>query len=119
MNPKFVKFSCIASLLMMFAWWFAEKGLRWTAQGGGYMELLALFVCVASVLLLVKAAVHGKYFWAVAFLAIAVLFNPFNLFTLSRMTFLILDAVCVGGFVISLALDWKDRELKPAFGDIF
>ncbi len=45
-----------------------------------------------------------KYFWAVGFVAIAVLFNPFVPLTISRSTFLILDPVCILAFVVSIAV---------------
>jgi hypothetical protein len=114
MNPRAVKMVCIAALSLMFGWWFAAKGLRWSVQGGGYMELYSLMVCLASLVLVAVTAYARKYFWAAGFIAIAVLFTPFAPFTLSRITFLALDAVCIAAFLVSLAKSWTQERSKPA-----
>jgi hypothetical protein len=95
MNPKVVKLVSIAALFVMFSWWFPAKGLTWSVQGGGYIELHSLVVCLAALVLTAIEAHGRKYFWAAGFTAIAVLLNPFAPFTLSRITFLVLDAVCI------------------------
>jgi uncharacterized protein DUF6804 len=110
MNPKAVKLISIAALLLMFSWWFAAKGLTWSVQGGGYMEVYSLVVCLAALVLIAVTAYGRKYFWAAGFTAMAVLFNPFAPFTLSRITFLVLDAVCIAAFILSLALSWTDQR---------
>jgi Family of unknown function (DUF6804) len=118
MSPKTIKLVSIAALSLMFSWWFATKGLTWSVQGGGYMEVYALVVCLAALVLIAIAAHDRKYFWAAAFTAIAVLFNPLALFTLSRITFLVLDGVCMAAFILSLALSWTKQKSKPALGNL-
>jgi uncharacterized protein DUF6804 len=95
----------------MFGWWFATKGLRWSVQGGGYMELYSLVVCLAAVVLIAVTASGRKYFGA-GFTAIAILFNPFASVVLSRMTFLFLDAVCIAVFLVSLAQSWTEKQAR-------
>jgi hypothetical protein len=110
MYAKSVKLVSIAAFLLMFIGWFAAKSELWSVAGGGYMELLALAVFLAALLLVVQTALRGKYFWAVAFAATAVLFNPLAPLTLSRTTFLVLDAVCIWFFIISLTLSWRETK---------
>jgi hypothetical protein len=114
MNPKAVKLVCIVALFVMFSWWFAAKGLTWSVEGGGYMEVYSLMVCLASPVLVAVTAYGRKYFWAAGFTAIAALFNPFAPFTLSRITFLVLDVVCIAAFLVSLAQSWRQQSSKPA-----
>jgi hypothetical protein len=110
MNPKAVKLVSIVALSAMFSWWFAAEGLTWSVRDGGYMELYSLVVFVAA-LVLIAITVHGrKYFWAAGFALIAVLFNPFAPFALSRITFLVLDAVCIAVFLVSLAQSWTKQK---------
>jgi hypothetical protein len=109
MNPKAVKLVSIAALFLMFSWWFAAKGLTWSVQGGGYMEVYSLVVCLAALVLIAITAHGRKYFWAAAFTAIAILFNP-----VSRITFLVLDVVCIAAFILSLAQSWTSHKSKPA-----
>jgi hypothetical protein len=113
MNPRAVKMVCIAALFLMFGWWFAAKSLRWSAQCGGYMEVCSLMVYLASLVLVAVTAYGRKYFWAAGFTAIAVLFNPFTPFTLSQITFLVLEAVCIVAFLVSLAQSWTQERSSP------
>jgi len=117
MYAKSVKLVSIAAFLLMFIWWFAEKSQLWSVQDGGYMELLALAVFSATLVLIAQAALGGKYFWAVAFAAMAVLFNPFAPLTLSRTTFLVFDVVCFWVFSLSLALSWREPRTSPALAN--
>lgn len=98
----------------MFIWSFTAKDLTWSVQGGGYMELYSLVVCLASLVLVGVTAYGRKYFWAAGFTAIAVLFNPLAPFTLPRIAFLVLDAVCIAAFVASLALSGTKQSSNPA-----
>jgi hypothetical protein len=113
MYTKAVKVVSIAAFFLMFIWWFAAKSQLWSVGDGGYMELLALAVFSAALLLVAQTAFGGKYFWAVAFAAIAVLFNPVAPLTLSRTTFLVLDAVCIWFFILSLSLSWREPRNNP------
>ncbi|PYU23032.1 MAG: hypothetical protein DMG30_12845 [Acidobacteria bacterium] len=114
MYAKSVKLVSIATFFLMFIWWFAAKSQLWSVGDGGYMELLALAAFLAAFLLVAQTALGGKYFWAVAFAAIAVLFNPFAPLTLSRTTFLVLDAVSIWVFIVSLTLSWTEPRNDPA-----
>ena len=107
MYTKAVKLVSIATFFLMFLWWFAAKSQLWSAGDGGYMELLALATFLAALLLVAQTALGGKYFWAVAFAAIALLFNPVAPLTLSRTTFLVLDAFCIWVLSLSLTLSWR------------
>lgn len=76
------------------------------------MEVFSLVVCLASLVLVAITARGRKYFWAAGFTAIAVFFNPLAPFALSRITFLVLDAVCIAAFLVSLTQPQQRR--KPA-----
>jgi hypothetical protein len=117
MYAKAVKVVSMAAFFLMFIWWFAAKSQLWSVGDGGYMEFLALAVFSATLLLIAQTALGGKYFWAVAFAAIAVLFNPIAPLTLSRTTFLVLDAVCIWAFSLSLTLSWSEPRNNPAVGN--
>ena len=82
------------------------------------MEVYSLVVCLAALVLIAIKAHGRKYFGAAGFTAIAVLFNPFAPFTLSRITFLVLDVVCIAAFILSLALSWTNQKSKPALGNL-
>ncbi len=116
MYTKAVKLVSIAAFSLMFIWWFAAKSELWSVGDGGYMELLALAVFSAALLLLAQTALGRKYFWAAAFAAIAVFFNPVAPLTLSRTTFLVLDAVCIWAFILSLTFSWREPRNNPAVG---
>lgn len=68
----------------------------------GYQIALEAVVCLASILVLTQAVRRGRYFWAIPFFAIAVLFNPIVPIMLARKTFLWLDLVCLITFAFSL-----------------
>jgi len=92
MLTKIMKWVSIATLFL--------AGLRLTAS---YQVLLEFVVCVSGILVISQAVRDGKYLWAAAFFAIAVLFNPVVPVALSRKTFLWLDWVCLMTFLVSLA----------------
>jgi Family of unknown function (DUF6804) len=113
MYAKGVKLVSIAAFFLMFIRWLAAKSQLWSVGDGGYMELLALAVFFAALLLVAQTVFGGKYFWAVAFAAIAVLFNPIAPLTLARTTFLVLDAFCIWAFSLSLTLSWREPRNNP------
>ena len=113
MYAKSVKLVSIAAFFLMFIGWFGAKSRLWSVGNGGYMELLALAAFLAALLLVAQTALGGKYLWAAAFAAIAVLFNPVVPLTLSRTTFLVLDAVCIWAFSLSLTLSWREPRNNP------
>lgn len=100
--------------------------MKWLSIGGlfvgallgssaGYRIILELVVCVAALMVVAQAFRMGKYFWGIAFAAIAVLFNPAVPVTLSHMVFLLLDLVCIGAFLVSLtALRWPRTLPVPS-----
>jgi hypothetical protein len=69
----------------------------------GYQIMLETVVCMASLLVLTQTVQRAKYFWAMPFFVIAVLFNPIVPIVLARKTFLWLDLVCLMTFTFSLA----------------
>ena len=56
MYTKAVKLVSIAAFFLMFLWWFAAKSQLWSVGDGGYMELLALAVFLAALLLVAQTA---------------------------------------------------------------
>jgi hypothetical protein len=94
MITKMMKLVAVAALLMAAL----------PQPGAAYQVALELVVCVSGVAVLWEAARARKYFWLVAFGAIAILFNPFVPVGLSHKTFVWLDFVCVLMFLASLAL---------------
>ena len=76
---------------------------------------LEMVVCVAALVVAVQAFRIGRYFWGIGFAAIAVLFNPAVPIVLSHRAFLLLDFVCIGAFLVSLAaLQWKPTLSIPS-----
>ena len=79
---------------------------------------LEMVVCVAALVVVAQAFRTHKYFWAIGFVATAVLFNPIVPVALSHRTFLLLDVVCIGTFLVSLAvLQWEPRLSIPSITD--
>ena len=113
MCAKGVKLISITAFFLMFIGCFAAKSELWSVGDGDYMELLALAVFLAALLLVARTALGGNYFWAVAFAAISVLFNPVAPLTLARTTFLSLDAVCIWFFILSLTLSSREPGNNP------
>ena len=77
------------------------------ASSAIYRIGLEIVVCVAALVVVVQAFRIGRYFWGIGFAAIAVLFNPAVPIALSHKAFLLLDLLCIGAFLVSLAaLQW-------------
>ena len=104
MLTKAMKSVSIVALFLAFLWSFFGREPVWSVQVGGYLELIVLAVWVTALMVVAQTVLAHKYFWAVGFIAIAVLFNPFAPLTISRLTFLILDPVCILAFVLSMAV---------------
>ena len=84
----------------------------------GYQILLEAVVCMTGILVLTRAVQRGRYFWALPFFAIIVLFNPIAPIVLSRNTFLWLDLVALMTFAVSLACMKTQRRLSiPSMTD--
>jgi hypothetical protein len=110
MLAKAMKSVSIVGLFFSFLWSFFGREPVWSVQVGGYLELVMLAVWATALMVVAQTILAHKYFWAVGFVAIAVLFNPFAPLTISRSTFLILDTVCILAFVLSIAVlrtEWK------------
>jgi len=67
-----------------------------------FQVLLGMFICVTAILVATQAVRLDKYFGAVGFGVIALLFNPVVPVALSRRTLLWLDWVCLMPFLVSL-----------------
>ena len=79
---------------------------------------LEMVVCVAALVVATQAFRIGKYFWGIGFTAIAVLFNPAVPIVPSHKAFLLLDVVCIGAFLVSLAaLQWHPILSVPSITD--
>ena len=69
---------------------------------------LEMVVCVAGLVVAAQAFRIGSYFWGIGFTIIAVFFNPVVPIMLPRNAFLVLELVCTGAFLTSLAaLQWR------------
>ncbi|MFH1741104.1 MAG: DUF6804 family protein [bacterium] len=75
--------------------------LFWGAHEG-YQLALQFVVPAGAVLVAWEGARSGKYVWAIGFVAIAILFNPFQPLTFSRGMFLCLNLVSIAAFYASL-----------------
>ena len=93
MMTKMMKWVSIGALTAAFFW----------RPSASYGILLQFVVCVAALLVVAQAWRARKQIWAVAFLSIAVLFNPVVPVALPRGMFLWLDVACLATFLISLA----------------
>jgi membrane-bound ClpP family serine protease len=100
MLTKIMKWVCIGVLLL------AMVRIPTTS----YQVLLEILICVGALLVVAQAFREGKYFWVAGFTTIAVIFNPIIPVTLSRKTFLWLDAACLMAFLVSFAA-FKRRPL--------
>lgn len=94
MLTKIMKWVSVAALLL---------GLLWRSSPS-YQLLLQFVVSVGAILVVLQAARAAKYFWAIGFSAIAVLYNPIVPVALSRDIFLWLNFVCLATFALSLAV---------------
>jgi hypothetical protein len=75
-----------------------------------YHLALQMVVCVGAILVAWEGYRSGKRIWAIAFVAIAVLFNPFQPLTFSRTMFLWLNLISIATFLASLVV----LKVKPA-----
>jgi hypothetical protein len=104
MLAKAMKSVSIVGLMLSFLWSFLGRDRLWSVQVGGYLELLVLVVWATAIMVVAQTILARKYFWAMGFVAVAVLFNPISPLTISRSTFLILNSICILAFVLSLAV---------------
>lgn len=107
MLTKTSKWASITVLLLALLW----------PPSTSYQVTLEILIWVSALLVVMQAWRAGKYFWAVGFVAIAVLFNPVLARTVSPPVFIGLGWVCVGAFVLSLA-GFTEKPLAPMPGVI-
>jgi hypothetical protein len=69
---------------------------------GGYAIMLQFVICLSAILVAFQAARSGKQLWAIAFAALAVLFNPVVTVPVSKSVFLWINIVCFSMFLVSL-----------------
>ena len=105
MLTKIMKWISVVALVLAVFFWHSSPGFTVSVQ---------FIVCAAAGLVFVQAMGEHKRLWAAAFFAIAVLFNPIAPVALSRGIFLILDAVCLAMFLVSLALFKTSPRLAMA-----
>ena len=92
MPTKIMKWIAMAALLLALFWQpFADSRI-----------LLQLAVWAGAVAALVQAVRAGKYLWVGVFLAVAGLFNPIRPLAVSASVFLVLDAITLVLFMVSL-----------------
>ncbi len=92
MPTKIMKWIAIAALLLALFWHpFAESRI-----------LLQFAVLAGAVAVLVQAVRAGKYVWIGLFVAVACIFNPIRPFAFSANLFLVLDAITLVLFMVSL-----------------
>jgi len=104
MLTAIMKLVSIVVLLLGFFGNLPVGSQEWSVRNGGYLELFNMLVCLSALLVVAEGFRGRKYFWALGFVAIAVLFNPIVPVTLPRKMFLGLDSVCILTFLVSLAL---------------
>ena len=105
MLTKIVKYISIAGLLVAL----------FGRSSEGYQIVLQLVVCAGAILVAWEAYRSEKQLWAVGFVAIAVLFNPFQPWTFSRDMFLWLDLISIATFLASLVvLKAKPESSMPS-----
>ena len=100
MVAKLMKWIAIAALLLALFWQpFAENRI-----------LLQYVVWAGAIMVFAQAVRAGKYLWIALFLAVAGLFNPIRPVAFSPSVSLVLDAIILILFVVSLG---RGLETKP------
>ncbi len=100
MIAKLMKWTAIAALFLALFWRpFAQNRI-----------LLQYVVWAGAIMVIVQAVRAGKYLWIGLFIAVAGLFNPIRPVALSASVFLVLDAITLVLFMVSLG---RGLELKP------
>jgi Family of unknown function (DUF6804) len=103
MFTKIMKWVSVAVLLLAVFW----------RSSPNFKLFLESVVCVAGLMVFIQAIRTGKYFWAVGFVAIAVLFNPVVPVGITTPLVFWLDLACLGAFLISLVA-LKTRPILSA-----
>lgn len=108
MFTKLMKWLSIATLLLAMFWRFSV----------GYQILLQFLVCASAVMVMLQAAVARKYFWALVFVAVAVLFNPVLPVALSGKAFPLVNLSCLAMFAVSLGVLKTQRKPRLSIPSI-
>ena len=101
MITKVMKWVSIASLLPAVFW----------PSSSDYRLVLQFLVCAGALLVAWEAYRSEKHLWMIGFAAMAALFNPFQLWTLSPGMSFWLDLLSIGMFLASLAV----LKARPRF----
>ena len=99
------------------------KAMRWVSivvllpavfwqASAGYQLALQLVVSAGAILVAWEAYRSEKWIWSIGFVAIAVVFNPFQPLTFSREMFVWLSLLSMATFLASLAI-LKAKPLLP------
>jgi hypothetical protein len=92
-------------------------GLFWGSSAAIRIGV-GLVVFAAALVVTAQALRTGKHFWWVAFIALAVLFNPITPLTLSHQMYLGLDCASIALFLASLLfLGWQPILSMPSITD--
>ncbi|MBI3933502.1 MAG: hypothetical protein HY316_02340 [Acidobacteria bacterium] len=94
MLTKIMQWVSIAVLLPVVFW----------QASAGYLLALQFVVSAAAILVAWEGYRAAKQMWAIGFVAIALLFNPFQPLTFSREMFLWLDLISIATFLASLVV---------------
>lgn len=101
MLTKSVKWISLAALLVAFF-----------ARSAGYQLLLQGVIFAGALWVVAQAIRTGKHYWAAAFAAIVVLYNPILPVALPSLMSFTLGVACLGAFGASLLL-LKATEMPP------
>lgn len=105
MLTKIMKWTCVAVLIPAVFWQVPE----------GYQVALQLIVCAGALLVAWEGLRSERQVWAFGFVAIAVLFNPFQPLAFSREVFVWLNVISIVTFLASfLALKTKPKLAMPS-----
>lgn len=105
MLTKIMKWTSITILLPALFWEASE----------GYLVALQMVVTAGAVLVAWEGYLSEKQVWAIGFLAIATIFNPFQPLLFSEGTFLWLKLISIATFLASLvALKATPRRAMPS-----
>ena len=105
MLTKIMKWSSVTILLPALFWEASE----------GYLVALQMVVTAGAVLVAWEGYLSEKQVWAIGFLAIAALFNPFQPLLFAGGTSIWLNLISIATFLVSLvALKTTPRHAMPS-----
>ena len=108
MTTKIMRLVSIALLLGAMLW----------RPSSGYQVVLHFIVCATALVVMVQSYRLDKVRWSFAFAVIAALFNPVTSPEFPAAIFLLLEAICIGLFAVSLyALRTQSQLAMDAISD--